>query len=113
MLINKKDIIRINQEIGETGEFNNESSIDFCLGIIEKSKKSWLFELSYLTRSILVDHVFRDGNKRTALMLLVLYYEHNNVEYDKTRLLMLVHTIARKNITNINRIMRMINNVTG
>ncbi|MFC1697991.1 hypothetical protein ACFL1H_06635, partial [Nanoarchaeota archaeon] len=66
-MINKKDIIRINQEIGETGELSNESSLDFALHMI-KHKKSWLYELSYLIRSILVDHVFKDGNKRTALV---------------------------------------------
>ena len=70
MLINKKDIIAINQEIGENGLFQNESSLDFALSII-KQKRAWLYELSYLVRSLLVDHVFQDGNKRTAFYIIL------------------------------------------
>ena len=113
MLINKKDIIRINQEIGETGDFTNEGNLDFCISIISRGNKSWLYELAYLTRLLLVDHAFMDGNKRTALVLIVLYFEHHGREFDKLRLLYLIRKIAKNNLTNINRIMRMINNVTS
>ena len=58
ILLNKKDVIRINQEIGENGHFQNESSLDLALSII-RQKKSWLQELCYLIRSMLVDHCFQ------------------------------------------------------
>ena len=31
MLLNKKDIVRINEEIGETGGFGNEGSLDYVI----------------------------------------------------------------------------------
>lgn len=111
MEINKKDIIAINIELGETGEFNNEGSLEFALHII-KHKKSWLYELSYLVRSILVDHAFRDGNKRTALALVLLYFEDKGIECDKERIVKTIHSISKKNINDINKIERMIKNGT-
>ncbi|MBU0459591.1 MAG: Fic family protein [Nanoarchaeota archaeon] len=109
--LTKKDIIAFNQEAGEEGKFNNESSLDFALSLA-KTKKNWLYELSYLSRSLLVDHVFRDGNKRTCLLTIVYYLEKNNKKYDRERLLMLIKKIAKNNITNPLMIMRMIYNVT-
>ncbi|MBD3313273.1 hypothetical protein GF345_02425 [Candidatus Woesearchaeota archaeon] len=111
MNINKKDIIAINMEIGETGAFNNESSLEFALHLI-KHKKSWLYELSYLVRSLLVDHAFRDGNKRTALALVLLYFEDKGFKYDKDSIVRIIYSISKKNITDINKIARMIKNGT-
>ncbi len=108
--INKKDLVRINQEIGESGNFHNESSLDFALSII-KRKKSWLYELSYLVRSLLVDHVFEDGNKRTAMALVTTYLEDKGVEYDKDRLPRVLWNISKKNITDINKIIRLIKSI--
>ena len=107
MLINKKDIIRINQEIGCDGTFNNESSLDFALSIT-KQKKSWLFELSYLVRSSLVDHIFHDGNKRTVAAIIAVYLEQKNLEYDKEKIIQIILRISRKSINDINKIMRLI-----
>ncbi|MBU0756543.1 MAG: Fic family protein [Nanoarchaeota archaeon] len=102
---NLKDIIRINQEIGESGQIRNDSSLQFALGII-KQKKSWLYELSYLTRSLLLDHPFIDGNKRTAYILCTLYFYDNKIEFDKTKLVKKIYEIAKKNISDINKIVR-------
>ena len=109
-LINKKDIVGINQQIGESGEFHNEGSLDFALSII-KQKKSWLYELSYLVMSILVDHVFKDGNKRTAMILAATYLQDKKLEYDKERIERVFWKIPKKNITDINRIARLIKSV--
>ena len=107
--INKKDITRINQEIGENGKFHNESSLDFALAHIKK-QKSWLYESAYIARSLLVDHAFEDGNKRTALTIIIMYMEDKNLEYDDLRLPVVVHRIAKKNIRDINKIVRLIKN---
>ena len=107
MLINKKDLIRINQEIGSTGRLVNESSLDYALSI-KKHRKSWLYELSHLVRSMLVDHAFEDGNKRTALVLILSYFEEKYAKYDRNRMVSIVHTIAKKNINNVTRIMELI-----
>jgi len=110
MLINKKDIIRINQEVGHNGLFSNESSLDFSLSII-KQKKDWLHELSCIVRSLLVDHSFQDGNKRTAAAVIITYFERKNLDYDKDRLIKIILQISKKNINDINKIMRLIKNV--
>lgn len=109
MYINKKDVIRINQEIGATGELHNESSLDFTLSTL-KQKKSWLYELSSLIRCILVDHIFIDGNKRTALALILTYIDYKNIECDKQKMVLIVYKIAKKNIKDTNKIMRLIKN---
>ena len=111
MEINKKDMKALNIEIGETGDFSNESSLDFALHII-KHKKSWMFELSYLVRSLLVDHAFRDGNKRTALALILTYFEDKDIECDKQRIVQIIHKISKKNIKDVNKIMRLMKNGT-
>lgn len=107
MDISRKDIISLNMEIGESGEFQNESSLDFALSII-KHKKSWLYELSYLARSLLVDHAFRDGNKRTALALILAYFDDKGIECDKQKIANIVHRISKKNINDINKVARLI-----
>ncbi|MDD3175312.1 MAG: Fic family protein [Candidatus Nanoarchaeia archaeon] len=104
---NLKDLIRINQEIGETGNLRDTSSISFALDIL-KSKKSWLYELSYLVRSLIVDHPFYDGNKRTAYILCTLYFENNHLEYDDFELIKSLKKIASKNIIDINKIERLL-----
>lgn len=110
MLINKKDVIGINHEIGEDGNFHNESSLDFALSIIKRNK-SWLYELAYIIRSILVDHVFQEGNKRTALTIAITYIEDKNLKYDDLRLSIVIYKIAKNNIKDINKIVRLIKSV--
>ena len=109
-ILNKKDIIAFNQGIGERGEFNNEGSLDFALSIA-KTKQNWLYELSYLIRSLLVDHVFRDGNKRTCLLVIAYFFEENGKVFHSDQLIKTIRKIAAKNIINPVIIMRLINNV--
>ena len=105
-VLTKKDIIRINQEIGEEGQLNNERSIEDALSVIKK--KSWLYGLSFIVRSLLVDHAFMEGNKRTALIIIITYIEDKNLEYDKEKLSKTILGISRKNINDINKIQRLI-----
>lgn len=109
IIVGKKDLIRINQEIGESGELQNQSSLDYALSTA-KHKKSWLYDLSQIVRSLLVDHAFRDGNKRTALALILTYFDYKDIDYDEQRLIFIVHKIAKKNVNNVNKIIRMIKN---
>lgn len=109
MLINKKDIIGMNQETGEDGSFANEASLDFALSVL-KERKSWLYTLSYLVRCILIDHVFRDGNKRTAYALIRTVLNEKGIQNDKQKIYLGVLTITKKNISNTMKIMRVIKN---
>ena len=108
--LTKKDIISFNQEIGEKGKFNNESSLDFALGMT-KTKKNWLYALSYVARSLLVDHVFEDGNKRTAFMVIEYYLTVHNKVVDKDRLMTIVRQVAKNSITSPAAIMELIYHV--
>ena len=107
--LNKKDLIGINQEVGSNGKFHNEDSIDFAFSIV-KQNKSWLYELSYIVRSLLVDHCFEDGNKRTAIIVIITYFEEHDLDCDKDKLIKIVWNIAKKNTNDINKIMRLIKN---
>ena len=107
--LNKKDLIGINQQVGSNGKLHNEDSIDFALSIA-KQNKSWLYELSYIVRSILVDHCFEDGNKRTAIITIITCFDNNDLNYDKDKLTKTVWNISKKNITDINKLMRMVKN---
>lgn len=104
-----KDVISANQNIGEEGQLSNRSSLEFALSMM-KLKKSWLYELSYLLRSLLVDHAFKDGNKRTALTITILYLEDHDVDFDENRLVKVIHEIAKQNYISIEKIMRTIKN---
>ncbi len=107
--LNKKDLVRINQEIGEKGQLRNESSLDFALSMA-KFRKSWLYELAYLLRSLLVDHAFEDGNKRTALAIAIYYFEEKGVNWDKENITRIIHYLAKKNYKSIEQIARTIKN---
>jgi len=109
-LLTKKDIIALNQEIGEKGELSNEGSLEFALNIA-RSKRNWLYELAYLTRSLLVDHVFIDGNKRTCLIMIIYYFEINKKKCNKNKLLFVMRKIAKNNITDPIKITRLLHNV--
>lgn len=110
MNITKKDIIAFNQAVGESGTFSNESSLDFTLDLA-KHKRNWLYELSYVVRSLLVDHVFQDGNKRTSLLVMSYYFEENQKKYDQQALLNLITKISRKTIRSPVTIARLIDHV--
>src|SRR3989338_2130681 len=68
LTLTKKDIIALNQRFDQ-GKLHNEASLDFALSFCKRSA-NWTKELAYLTRAILLDHVFEEGNKRTALLLI-------------------------------------------
>ena len=110
MFVNKKDLIRINQEIGEEGIFINESSLDFALDVA-KQKKAWLYELSYIIRSLLTDHAFKNGNKRTSLILVALYLEEKSFFYDNQLLVKAIQRITVKCVKNPKMIAGLIKNV--
>lgn len=106
-ILTKKDVIAFNQEIGESGELHNESSLDFALQLV-KVKRNWVYEASYLLRSLLTDHVFRDGNKRTALLVALYYLQENGKECDKEKLVQLMRQIAKNHITDPVKIARLL-----
>jgi prophage maintenance system killer protein len=102
----KKDIIALN-ELFDKASFHNEASLEFALSYAKRSD-NWTKGLAFLTRAILIDHVFEEGNKRTAALLIKTYAEcegHNT--YDD-KVVKLIRQIILRNITSITRIEEMI-----
>lgn len=107
-MINKQDIIEINKQFSN-GKLVNESSLDFVLSY-SKSSKDWIKQLAYIIRSILLDHVFEEGNKRTAAALICAFIEFHNLAYNPYKVDSIIIEMLNKNIKDINKIRRIIKN---
>jgi len=105
-MLSKKDIMGVNKEFS-TGMMMNESSLEFAVKTSARSK-NWLKTASIFTRAILIDHVFEDGNKRTAAAVIVLLMELNNINFDPEQIPRIIIKILMKNITSITEIERCI-----
>ena len=104
--LTKKDILALNQEF-DAGHFSNEASLDFALRYARKTE-NWTKALAFLVRAILLDHVFVEGNKRTAAFLLTSYAAFEGYELDDSRVAQLIKEIVLKNVSDILRIEEMI-----
>jgi len=105
-VLSKKDIIALN-EMFDKGNFQNESSLDFALSYAKKTE-NWTKALAYLTRAILIDHVFEEGNKRTAVLLIKTYAEYEGHKVYDNKILRMIKEILLKNIISIKKIEEMI-----
>lgn len=105
-MITKEDIVKINKRF-DKGNVVNSGALDFALSSTKHSK-DWLTQAAYLIRAILIDHVFEEGNKRTAAALLYAFYEDYNKAYDIYKIDKIITGIVTKNITDIAKIRRMI-----
>ena len=106
IILSKKDIIALNQEFDE-GHFHNESSLDFALSYVKKTE-NWTKALAWLTRAILLDHVFEDGNKRTAALLIKTVVDYEGFSTSDEKIIKLVKSIILKNTTSIKKIEEMV-----
>lgn len=103
-MLSSKDIIEINKSFS-TGKLINESSLDYAVKTNLRSK-NWLRSAAIFTRSILIDHAFEDGNKRTAAAVIMLLMDINKIQFKPEEIPRLVVKILRKNITSIKEIER-------
>jgi len=104
--LNKKDIIALNQEF-EDGTLHNEASLDFALSYARRTE-NWTKALALIVRAILIDHVFQEGNKRTAALLIKSYAEFEGYKTYDDKILKLIKDILVKNISGITRIEELI-----
>lgn len=107
--LTKKDLIALNLEF-EHGAFHNEVSLDFALSYAAKTE-NWTKALAWLVRAILIDHVFEEGNKRTAALLIKTYAECLNQKVIDQKVVILIKEIILKNVTDIIKIEDMIKDV--
>lgn len=106
MKLTKKDILAFNQEF-DTGKLHNEASLDFAL-MYAKRTENWTKSLAYLTRAILIDHVFEEGNKRTAALMIKTYTEFEGHETYDDQIIKMIKKIILRNTTSIRKIEEMI-----
>lgn len=104
--LTKKDIIALNMEF-EDGSLNNESSLDFALDYA-RNTENWTRGLAWLMKAILQDHVFEEGNKRTAALLLKAYAEYRGHKTYDDRVVKLVKKIIMRNTSSVKKIEEMI-----
>ena len=104
--LTRKDIFALNQEF-EDGALHKEASLDFALSYARRTE-NWTKALAWLVRAILIDHVFEEGNKRTAALLIKAYAEHQGHGTYNDRVVKLIKEIILKNITSISRIEELI-----
>jgi len=107
-MLSKKDIIELNKQF-HTGHVINEGSLDYAVQTTARSR-NWLRTAAVMSRIILVDHVFEDGNKRTAAAVIMLLMELSKLEYYPEKIPYVVVYISKKSFTNIKELERCIKN---
>ena len=105
-MLTKKDLIALNQQFSN-GRIAHLSSLDFVLAQTYRSWH-WFKTMCLLTRAILVDHVFEDGNKRTAAAMIMANLEMQGYTYNPDKIAQVVLRITKANITTIDKIGRLI-----
>ena len=105
-MISRDGLIELNKKF-DKGVIGNESSLNFALSSLCNTK-DWVKQLAYIVRAILIDHIFQDGNKRTAAALILYFLEEYKVAYDPYQVDKVIAEIVIKNINNIEQIRRKI-----
>src|SRR3989338_2578330 len=105
-MLSLKDVTEINKCFVE-GRVVNPGALDYVVKTQSRSK-NWLRTAALFTRAIIVDHVFEDGNKRTAGAVLMFIMEFNRIKYLPEEIPEIVVSILTKNLTDIREIERCI-----
>ncbi len=108
-MLSKKDIIEINK-LFSNGALINESSLDYVVNVMARSR-NWLKASAHFTRAILIDHIFEDGNKRTAAAAIMLIMDLNKIPYDPQAVTVFIITVLKKNMVKIKEIERCMKDV--
>lgn len=98
-LVSTKDIIAINQ-LFDKGHVMNRGSLEYAVSAANQ-ERSWLKATAIVVRAVLIDHIFEEGNKRTAAAIIMGEFERQGLLYDRDRVARGISTILRKNITSI------------
>ncbi len=101
-VLTKKDVIALNQEFSN-GNMHNETSLEFALSSAKRTE-NWIKAMALVVRAILLDHVFSEGNKRTAALLIKCYSNYGGYETYDDKIIKLTKEIILKRITSIKRI---------
>ncbi|MBI5871474.1 Fic family protein [archaeon] len=103
-MISAKGLIEINKKF-DRGIVRNKGSLESALASMHNTKDPNK-QLAYLIRAILIDHVFEEGNKRTAVAAIAYFFEAQRLAYNPYKVDKLVAEIVAKNINSIEQIRR-------
>ena len=103
-MITEKGLVEINKKF-DVGAIVNKNSLSFALSSTQTTK-DWFKQLAYLVRALLIDHIFQEGNKRTAAALITYFFEDRKVAYDQYKVDKIIAEIVLKNISSIEQIRR-------
>jgi len=106
-----EELEKTNKKLEPGSKIKNPGSLEFAADHAARTN-DWMKKLAYLLRAIVVDHAFEDGNKRTAAYIVTAFFDENKVPYDDEKVKKLIVKLASKNITDINRIRRLIQDET-
>lgn len=105
------ELVEINKKFG-SGAVVNGGSLDFAISAAHKGK-DWQEQLAFVVRALLCDHVFEDGNKRTAAAYIMAVLESLKFKYDPFKIDRLVLKIAKNNVSKVEKIKRMIEHASA
>jgi death-on-curing family protein len=106
-IIAKEHIKSINEMQG--GTLRTDAEIETALSM--GRGRNAFRKVAALWRAILVGHPFTDGNKRTALAVALVIFEKSGIDIPGERkegMVSEITKIARENITDVNRIERLV-----
>ena len=106
-IITKEQIKSLNEKYG--GSLRNDAEIETALDL--GRGKTVYRKIAYLWKAILVGHPFTDGNKRTAFVVAIAILDSCHIKLDEDRkenMISEITKIAKENITDINRIERLV-----
>jgi prophage maintenance system killer protein len=101
--IDKDKIIRTNAVYG--GKLSPSNSIDYAIEQAN-NEKNFYRKLAYVVRSMTSDHSFIDGNKRTAITMILTEFQEKGIKVDKFMLEKVIVDLARTGEGDINKIER-------
>ncbi len=107
-MLTENEIVEINKRF-DRGIVVNKNSLDFAIKSANQTKE-WIAQAAYLTRAIALDHIFEEGHKRTALAVLMAYFQDSKKAYDVYRVEKIITDIITKNISSMEDIRRKIKN---
>ncbi len=105
-MLSKEDVIEINK-LFDKGKIINMGSLEFAISSSNKTKE-WITQLAYLLRAILLDHVFEEGNKRTAAAIIGTLMEMHSLAPDNEKIAKGITKILKGNISSIKEIEKVI-----
>jgi len=101
MRITREEILKLNSSLG--GNLVNSNSLDYSISRFNHEDNRFK-TCAFIIRGIVVDHPFSDGNKRTAVYVCM----HELGDCGDEKLSKFIVKIAKENISNINKIEKML-----